>query len=175
MPITETLAISPVTETSQPSRDLQTSERTFSAFLASSLETVNVRFALPPLPIFWTIISTTIPASPSSRKISAAVPGLSGRPDSVTFVWFLSIATPLITTSSNDGDSDFTIVPGSLLKLDLTSNTTLCFCANSTLRACITFDPKDAISKSSSYDICGIFLAFFTTRGSAVNTPLTSV
>ena len=160
--------MSPVIDTADPFIASQCARKTFSAFAASSFETVNVRLAFPPRPTFCTIISTTMPASPSSRKMSAAVPGLSGMSLTVTFVWFLSIATPLITTSSNDGASDFTIVPGSLLKLERTSNTTLCFCANSTLLACMTFEPRDAISKSSSYDISGILRAFFTTRGSAV-------
>ena len=93
----------------------------------------------------------------------------------VTFACSFSMLIPRTTTDSIFGCSSVTIVPGLLFRLLLTSNFTPNFLANSTDLDCITLEPEEAISNISSYEISLIFLAFFTTLGSQVYTPSTSV
>jgi hypothetical protein len=71
--------------------------------------------------------------------------------------------------------SDTTQVPGSQVKLDRTCTRTAWLRANSTDRNARTRPPVAAISNISSYDTRSSRRAFGTTRGSALNTPVTSV
>jgi hypothetical protein len=74
-----------------------------------------------------------------------------------------------------DSSSSLTQVPGSQVKLDRTCNATPWLRANSTERSARTLPPVAAMSSISSYDTNGSRRASGTMRGSAVNTPVTSV
>ena len=68
-----------------------------------------------------------------------------------------------------------TQVPGSQVKLERTCSGTWWLRANSTERRASTLPPAPAISSISSNCTCASLRACGTMRGSAVNTPVTSV
>ncbi|CAM5230643.1 hypothetical protein SANTM175S_10925 [Streptomyces antimycoticus] len=130
---------------------------------------------------FCTTMSMLISASEMVRKMAAASPGLSGTPTTVTLASDVSCATPeMIACSMPSSPSPAsgrlrTQVPWWPEKTDRTWMGMLYRRAYSTQRRCNTLEPLAASSSMSSYGISLILRAFFTTRGSAVNTPSTSV
>ena len=80
-----------------------------------------------------------------------------------------------MTACSMEGSSSSTQVPGSQVKLERTCSATPWRRANSTERMAGFGHPVAVISSSSSNDTDGMRRAAGTRRGSAVNTPLTSV
>ena len=93
----------------------------------------------------------------------------------------LSVTTPEMIGSSiaRSVSSVFGLsvihVPGSQVKAERTCNDTPWLRANSTERSASTFDPAPAISSISSKLTRGSLRARGTMRGSAENTPVTSV
>jgi hypothetical protein len=93
----------------------------------------------------------------------------------------LSVTTPEMIGSSIPRSISSVIgrsvthVPGSHVKADRTWSDTPWFRANSTERRASTFDPAPAISSISSKLTRGSLRARGTMRGSAENTPVTSV
>ena len=83
--------------------------------------------------------------------------------------------TPEMMAYSMLSSSSTTQVPGSHVNDDRTCTGTPWLRANSTERSASTLPPVAAISSISSNDTRGIFRASGTMRGSAVNTPETSV
>ena len=150
MPTTESFAMPSVDVTSRAPISFTMGWSVFAALAASWDATVKLMSVKPFSLTFCTITSMLMLASAIVLKTLAAMPGLSGTPAMVTLAWFLSTATPRMTTSSILGVSSFTMVPGLWLKLLRTSNTTPNFLANSTERACMTFDPSAANSSISS-------------------------
>ena len=124
---------------------------------------------------FWMIVSTLQLASASARKIAAATPGRSGTPVSVIRASSVECVTAVISGCSMVSSSPITTVPGLSSKLDRQWIRTPCVRAYSTERSCSTLAPEAAISSISSKLTIGSLRAFGTTRGSAVNTPATSV
>src|SRR3954466_6280288 len=120
-------------------------------------------------------MSTFTSASASARKTRAAIPGLSGTPASVTFASDVSCTTADTTACSMDESSSTTQVPGSHVKLERTCNGTRHVRANSAPRIAGLGQPGAHISNISSKLTLDIRRADGTTRGSAVNTPETSV
>ena len=100
-------------------------------------------------PMDCKIISTLISFAASFVKILNASPGLSGTPIIDTRATSLSFAIPLINISSILFAS-LTIVPGFLVKLESTSNSTPYFFAISTERLFNTCAPNVASSNISS-------------------------
>ena len=103
------------------------------------------------------------------------MPGLSGTPVIVTFASAVSWVTAEMIGASIEASSSVTHVPGSHVKLERTCSGTWWFRANSTDRSASTRPPVAAISSTSSNDTRLSRRAVGTTRGSAVNTPVTSV
>src|SRR3954451_14772730 len=120
-------------------------------------------------------MSTFTSASANARNTRAAMPGLSGTPASVTFASEVSCTTADTTACSIDGSSSNTQVPGSHVKLERTCNGTFQLRANSAPRIAGFGQPAAHISNISSKLILLMRRALGTTRGSAVNTPDTSV
>ena len=83
--------------------------------------------------------------------------------------------TAVISGCSIVSSSPMTKVPGLGSKLDRQWIRTPCVRAYSTERNCSTLAPEAAISSISSKLTIGSLRALGTTRGSAVNTPATSV
>ena len=133
---------------------------------------------------FWTIMSTLMLASASALKIAAASPGLSGTPTTVILASFTSAATPEMigcsmalpsAIAASMASGDMTIVPVRCENDDRTWIGRLNRRAYSTQRRCSTLAPTAASSSISSYVMYGTWRAAGTTRGSALNTPSTSV
>ncbi len=103
------------------------------------------------------------------------MPGLSGTPAIVTFASDVSCTTAETMACSMEGSSSTTHVPGSQVKLERTCNGTRQLRANSAPRIAGFGQPHAHISNISSKLILCIRRARGTTRGSAVNTPDTSV
>ena len=143
--------------------------------LRSSRGTVNEMSVVPWCEVFCTMTSTLIARSASPRNNEAAMPGWSGTPVMVILASDVSLVTAETMGCSMDGSSSLTMVPGSHVKLERTWSGTRWFRANSTERSERTRPPEAAISSISSNEIRGIRCALGTTRGSAVNTPGTSV
>ena len=120
-------------------------------------------------------MSMLMPASASGRKTRAATPGWSGTPSIVTFASPVSCATPE-TIACSSMSSSFTIhVPGSSWKDERTWSLTPWLRAYSTERSISTRAPDAESSSISSYETDDSLRAFGQMRGSAVNTPSTSV
>ncbi len=127
---------------------------------------------------FCTTMSMLTSESAIARKMRAASPGLSGTPTTVTFASEVSCATPEMIACSigwSPCGSLLTHVPFSPENEERTWIGMLYRRAYSTQRCSSTLDPELASSSMSSKEIQSIFRAFFTTRGSAVKTPSTSV
>ena len=103
------------------------------------------------------------------------MPGRSGTPPMVTLASDVSWTTAETMACSMLGSSSVTQVPGSQVKLERTCNLTPQVRANSTERMAGLGQPLAHISSISSNDTDAMRRARCTTRGSAVNTPDTSV
>ena len=116
----------------------------------SCLMTVKETSVAPSRLTFWTIMSTLTSFSASSRKICAAMPGLSGTSWMVTLASSFWSVTPLTTTSSMALAACVIMVPSRDEKLDRTWIGTLNRFATKMERACMTCAPSEAISSISS-------------------------
>ena len=106
------------------------------------------------------------------------MPGWSGTPLMVTLASDVSCVTAEMIACSMPASlvpNSVIHVPGSHVKLDRTCSGTWWLRANSTERSASTRPPVAAISNISSNDTRGSRRAVGTIRGSAVNTPETSV
>ena len=124
---------------------------------------------------FWMIVSTLQLASASAPKIDAAAPGRSGTPSSVIRASSVEWVTAVMRGCSIVSSSPRTKVPGPGSKLERQWIRTPWVRAYSTERSCSTLAPEAAISSISSKLTCGSLRASGTIRGSALNTPATSV
>ena len=124
---------------------------------------------------FWMIVSTLQLASASAPKIAAATPGRSGTPSSVIRASSVEWVTAVMSGCSIVSSSPSTTVPGASSKLERQWIRTPWVRAYSTERSWRTLAPDAAISSISSKLTCGSLRALGTIRGSAVNTPATSV
>ena len=126
---------------------------------------------------FCTIMSMLISVPATASKIRAASPTRSGTPTMVILASPRSCATPEMIACSIwlPSSSSSTQVPSLSENDDRTCTLTFSRLAYSTHRRCRIFAPQAAISSISSYEIRGIRRALGTIRGSAVNTPSTSV
>ena len=124
---------------------------------------------------FWMIVSTLQLASASAMKIAAAAPGRSGTPMSVIRASSVEWVTAVMSGCSMVSSSPRTTVPGPGSKLDRQWIRTPWVRAYSTERSCSTSAPEADISSISSKLTCGSLRASGTIRGSALNTPATSV
>ena len=137
---------------------------------------VNDRSVVSSCDTFCTIMSTLTPSAAIALKTRAATPGRSGTSSIVTFASSASSAIPLISTPSISSSLlSRTQVPAASSNADRTWILTPWRRAISTDRVCNTFAPPAASSSISSYPIASTFRAPGTIRGSAVNTPSTSV
>jgi hypothetical protein len=94
----------------------------------------------------------------------------------VTFASVVSCVTPEIIAFSSICSSSRRIqVPSASENVERTCRVTPWLRANSTERSCSTRAPEAAISSISSYESTSSLRAAGTMRGSAVNTPSTSV
>ena len=105
----------------------------------------------------------------------AATPGRFSRPATVTFASSLRWARPVTIAFSMSGVSFVIQVPSSGRKEERTCSGTSWRRANSTDRSASTLEPDAAISSISSWLTRWSLRAPGSTRGSAVNTPVTSV
>ncbi len=137
--------------------------------------TVKEMSVTPPSDTFCTIMSTLMSASASWRNSPAATPGRSGTPDTVTLASDRSCTTARISAASMSGSSSVTQVPGSQVNADRTCNGTRWRWAYSTDRMAGFGQPAAVISSISSKEMRCMRRASGTTRGSVVNTPVTSV
>ena len=120
-------------------------------------------------------MSTLTLASASAVKMRPATPGLSGTPSSVTRASSVEWVTAVISGRSMVSSSPTTKVPGSSLNEERQWMRTPWLRAYSTERSCSTRAPEAAISSISSNETTGSLRASGTIRGSALNTPATSV
>src|SRR3989338_2825563 len=90
---------------------------TFIVLARSSVGTVKDTSVVPVRPTFWTIMSITILFAPNSLNIMAAIPGLSGTSQIVTFASSFCNANQLTSIFSMDFASLQIIVPSALEKL----------------------------------------------------------
>ena len=124
---------------------------------------------------FWMIMSTFTLASASVEKIWPATPGRSGTPSSVTRASSVEWVTAVISGRSIVSSSPTTTVPGLSVNDERQWIRTPWLRAYSTERSCSTLAPEAAISSISSKETTGSLRASGTMRGSAENTPSTSV
>ena len=129
---------------------------------------------------FCTTMSMLISASAMARKIAAASPGLSGTPTTVTLASEVSCATPEMMACSTCWSpcsigSLLTQVPCSPRegRADVDRDVVAAGVLHTAVQQHL--GAGAASSSMSSKEIQSIFRAFFTTRGSAVKTPSTSV
>ena len=141
----------------------------------SAIGTVKLMSVCPSVEVFCTIMSTLTLAAASGSNSAAEMPGRSGTPSTVTLASLTSVTTPEMIGSSIAGSSKVTHVPGSQVKLERTWRGTLWLRANSTERSASTLQPAPAISSISSKLTWASLRACGTMRGSAENTPVTSV
>src|SRR5918999_695439 len=124
---------------------------------------------------FWMIMSTFTLAPASAVSTRPAMPGRSGRPMRVMRASEVECVTAVTIGRSIVNSSSWTTVPGAPSKLDRQWIVTPWFLAYSTERSCRTPAPEAAISSISSKVRTGSLRASGTIRGSALNTPATSV
>ena len=127
---------------------LRTSSLVFSASRRPTVNAMSVRPSS--LAGVWTMTSTTTPCSAREPNTLAAMPGLSGTLRITNRDSSRVSAIPLTSTSSIAASSSQTRVPASSPNDDFTQRGTLYFMANSTLRICRTFEPREASSSISS-------------------------
>ena len=111
------------------------------AFASSTWGIVKLRSVAPPWPMFWTIMSTLMPASASGAKTAAATPGWSGTSTSVTLATFRSWARPRTLFRCSTSGSSLMSVPGASSNELRTSMTTSLTQPSSTARVCMTWAP----------------------------------
>ena len=104
-----------------------------------------------------------------------AMPGSSGTPSSVIRVSAVEWVTAVTSGCSIVSSSETTTVPGPSSKLERQWMRTPWLRAYSTERSCSTPAPEADISSISSKETTGSLRASGTIRGSALNTPATSV
>ena len=122
------------------------------------------------------MIMSTFTFAPASAPITpAAMPGRSGRPVRVIRASAVEWVTAVTRGRSTVWVSSTTTVPGPSSKLDRQWMVTPWLRAYSTERSCSTPAPLADISSISSKVRTGSLRAFGTIRGSALNTPATSV
>ena len=125
---------------------------------------------------FCTIMSTFTSMSASAPEQRAAMPGWSGTPVTVTLASESSATTAEMIACSMVGSSSVTQVPGSQVKLERTCSVTWWVRANSTARIAGFGQPTrghlEQLVEADGGDARG---RSGTRRGSAVNTPDTSV
>ena len=124
---------------------------------------------------FWMIMSTLTFASASALKMRPATPGWSGTPSSVTRASSREWVTAVIRGRSIVSSSPTTKVPGSSVNEERQWMRTSWLRPYSTERSCRTPAPDADISSISSNETTGSLRASGTIRGSAENTPATSV
>jgi len=124
---------------------------------------------------FWTIMSTLTFASASAPKIRPATPGRSGTPSRVIRASSVECTTAVMSGFSMVSSSGRTTVPGVSSNEERQWIRTPCMRAYSTARSWSTRAPEAAISSISSKDTIASLRASGTIRGSAENTPGTSV
>ena len=107
--------------------------------------------------------------------MAAAAPGRSGTPISVIRASSVECVTAVTRGCSIVSSSPTTTVPGLSEKLERQWMRTPCVRAYSTERSWSTLAPEAAISSISSKLTWASLRASGTIRGSAVNTPATSV
>ena len=120
-------------------------------------------------------MSTLTLASASAVSTRPAMPGRSGTPVSVIRASEVECVTAVTSGRSMVRSSSPTTVPGPSSKLDRQWMVTPWLRAYSTERSCNTPAPDADISSISSKVSTGSFFASGTIRGSALNTPGTSV
>ena len=121
------------------------------------------------------MVSTLQLASARALKIEAAAPGRSGTPIRVIRASSVEWVTAVMRGCSMVSSSPRTKVPVAESKLDRQWSRTPWVRAYSTERSCSTLAPEAAISSISSKLTWGSLRASGTIRGSALNTPATSV
>ena len=148
-----------------------------SAATRSSRGTVNDMSASRPSVSgsFWMIMSTFTLASASAVMTRPATPGSSGRPLRVTRASSVEWVTAVTSGRSMVSSSVRTQVPGRSSKLDRQWMRTPWLRAYSTERSWSTRAPEADISSISSKETWSSLRASGTIRGSALNTPATSV
>ena len=144
------------------------SRSSFSAMARSDWATVKQMSLPSSWPMPWRMMSTLMLCWASREKTLKDVPISLGTPRSAIRAIFVSLATLLIYDFSIRFATSFTFVPGFPEKLDRTSRLTLYFFAISTERLCSTWAPRVASSSISLYVTSSSFLAWGTSRGSAV-------
>ena len=120
-------------------------------------------------------MSTLTFASASAVKILPAMPGWSGTPSSVIRASSVECVTAVIRGRSIVSSSPTTKVPGSSVNEERQWMRTPWVRPYSTERSCSTPAPEADISSISSKETIGSLRASGTMRGSALNTPATSV
>ena len=121
------------------------------------------------------MVSTLISASARAVNTVAATPGWSSTPSSEILASSLLWAMPDTKALSIIGVSLVIQVPSSGANDERTCSGTSWRRATSTDRSASTFEPEAAISSISSWLTRGSLRAPGSMRGSAVNTPVTSV
>ena len=176
-PTTDTFPISGSSATARMPWPATTGSSAARASRRSARGTVNDMSAEAPSETgsFWMIMSTLTLAAASAVKIRPATPGWSGTPSSVTRASSREWVTAVISGRSIVSSSPTTKVPGSSVKLDRQWMRTSWLRAYSTERSCSTPAPEADISSISSNETTGSLRASGTIRGSAENTPATSV
>ena len=159
-------------------RALSSTSRLRGRSAAGTVKVTSVEAALPAVAcaMFWTIMSTLIPASASGAKIAPTEPGRSGTATSVIFASFLSCAMPVMSWRSMSSISSSPTIsvprcPSSsrASSNELKTRTRTCsFIASPTERVWSTLAPTLASSSISSYVTLDSLRALGTMRGSVV-------
>ena len=174
-PTSDTLAMSSSCVTALAPISSETRCTIDSDWAMSAIGIVKLMSVVPSVDVFWTIMSTFTFAAASGSNSAAEMPGRSGTPSTVTLASVMSVTTPEMIGSSTEGSSLVTHVPCSQVKAERTWRGTSWLRANSTERRASTLEPAPAISSISSKWTLASLRACGTMRGSAVNTPVTSV
>src|SRR5215204_2400361 len=176
-PTTETLPIAGSSATAAMPTSATTGSSAARAVRRSERGTVKDMSAAEPSVSgsFWMIMSTLTLASASAVKMRPAMPGWSGTPSSVTRASSRECVTAVIRGRSIVSSSPTTKVPGSSVNEERQWMRTPWLRAYSTERSCSTPAPEADISSISSKETTGSLRASGTIRGSALNTPATSV
>ena len=174
-PTSDTLAMSPSWVTPPAPIWAATSLTTFSATAMSALGIVKEMSVVPSFEVFCTIMSTLMFDAASGSNSAAETPGRSGTALTVTLASDTSWTTAEMIGSSMFGSSLVTQVPGSQVKLERTWRAT-CGCGRTRPSAApAPARRRPAISSISSKWTWDSLRACGTSRGSAENTPVTSV
>ena len=152
------------------SLDVQRTPRRSSAAAVSAWSGVGAENTIPSSRV-WRIVSTfTDACAIASNSGAAATPSTR-----YTVSSSVCVTPEIIAFSSMRSSSSRIQVPSASANDERTCSVTPWLRANSTERSAITRAPEAAISSISSYVTWRSLRASGTTRGSAVNTPSTSV